>query len=155
MFSELLVCALFHLEKWNCDPSWAIADLFKICLVVGRVLCHSACTPGFREMLPRKCYLSERFGFLWRLASKHFKPRSKNFSNILGNWNLWEVMEVYLEPVHYQSDIAAPSMPRVAGTVAGTVRPGCPWYVCFAQNSLVVYTGSVSWIILRDSQWIS
>ena len=36
------------------------------------------------------------------------------------------MMEVYLEPVHHWSDIAAPAMPGVAGTVAGTVGPGCP-----------------------------
>ena len=123
-------CAVFRvicLCTFPVDPNWAIRDLCKTCLVVGRVLCHSVCTPGFREMLPRKCYPSERFGFLWRLASKHFKLRSKNFSNIPGGWNLCEMMEVYFEPVHYQSDIAAPAMPRVAGTATGTVRTGCPW----------------------------
>lgn len=131
---SFLWCFQSSLWTFPLDPSWAITGqvancICKICLVVGRVLCHSACTSGFREMLPRKCYLSEKFGFFWRFASKRFKPRSKNFSNIPGDWNLWEMMEVYLEPVHCQTDIAAPAMLRVASTVAGTVKPGCPWYM--------------------------
>lgn len=35
-------------------------------------------------------------------------------------------MEVSLEPGHYWLDIAGPVMPRVAGTIDGTVRAMSP-----------------------------
>lgn len=57
---------------------------------------------------------------------KNFQTQKKNFPNIPGDIHgRW--MEVSLElVVHYWSDIAAPAMSRVAGTVAGTVGSGCP-----------------------------
>lgn len=153
MFSEVLLWALFCV-----DPSWSVTDPCKI-LSVGRVLCCSACIQDSRKHHPD---LYERFGFLWRPTSKKFQTQKQNFS---GDWNAWELMEISFKPGCYGLDIVAPVMSKVAGTIAGTVRPRGPCYVCFAWNPLNICTGicvvnyseglPVKFILTAEIQWTS